>query len=214
MQAERKIFDLSDLMKIKDVESKIKDQSKKDIVYQLNEYVEMIIEWGNTHNIISSKYTKKEVIENIYDCVEGASLFDVENEVYDVGSGGGFPGVPMAIFYPESMFYLVESDRKKTSFLRTVKSALNLKNVLIKNCRIETLNELPFMVSKASFSPKNIGYLVKSLQSGGKLALWATPQTEEDYLKEAKKNQANLLSVKPYIISEEKNRVIMIFQKS
>ena len=59
--------------------------------------------------------------------------------IIDIGSGGGFPGIPLAILMPETEIVLVESNRKKSNFLRQVKRALALENVTVCNNRVENL---------------------------------------------------------------------------
>src|SRR5580704_11390214 len=91
-------------------------------------YFEIIKNWNLTHNIMSRNLSDYEILENIYDSIFGAeflSKYFFQNmnnkKIVDVGSGGGLPGVPLAILFPELNFLLVDSNRKKCSFLRFVK---------------------------------------------------------------------------------------------
>lgn len=61
--------------------------------------------------------------------------------VMDVGSGGGFPGIVIALFYPESKVYLIESIRKKCDFLRELIADIEIENVEVVNSRVEHLEE-------------------------------------------------------------------------
>jgi len=71
-------------------------------------------------------------------------------DVLDVGTGGGFPGIPLAILFPETHFHLVDSIGKKITVVKNVAEALQLKNVTAEQIRAEDLNDsYDFIVSRA-----------------------------------------------------------------
>lgn len=88
--------------------------------------------------------------------------------IVDIGSGGGFPGIPLAVFLPGTNFVAVESNQKKCAFLRMVRRALSLDNLSVCNARIERLSEkLP--------ETKYDGAVARAVGSIGRLVEWSGP---------------------------------------
>ena len=106
------------------------------------EYQTQLLAWNKTHNLIS-KNQEKYISEHIEDSL--LISHTLQKHVVDLGSGGGLPGIPLAIVNPNKHLYLVESNTKKSSFLLNTTSRLKLKNTTVINKRIEDINqdELP-----------------------------------------------------------------------
>ena len=106
------------------------------------EYQTQLLTWNKTHNLIS-KNQEKYISEHIEDSL--LISHTLQKHVVDLGSGGGLPGIPLAIVNPNKQLYLVESNTKKSSFLLNTTSRLKLKNTTVINKRIEDINrdELP-----------------------------------------------------------------------
>lgn len=181
---------------------------------KISDYLKCVENWGKTHNINSSNMTAEELIDNINDSVIGGCFLSLSERVCDAGSGGGLPGIPLAIVYPKNTFYLVESNRKKCSFLRMVKIKLNLPNIIIQNSRIEQLEKVDFIVSKAAFSPQNIDILVHALSDRGKLALWATQKNYESFKEILEKLGLSLEHKFDYDLPHGKKRCVLLFTKN
>ena len=106
---------------------------------QLEIYLGLIQKWNQTYNLVADCRTEPLLIRHLFDCLSALPLVAIPPgaHVLDVGSGAGLPGVPWAIFHPESSFTLLDSNGKKTRFLFQVKVALNLENVRIEHSRLE-----------------------------------------------------------------------------
>ncbi len=103
-------------------------------------YLELLLEWNEKFNLTA--ITDKDEIEekHFIDSIELIKFFDVKNKtLLDVGSGAGFPGIPLAIVEPTLKITLLESNGKRVSFLREVVNDLDLKNVDIIQGRSEEL---------------------------------------------------------------------------
>lgn len=105
-------------------------------MHQLEKYKELLLKWNKTHNLVS-KSQARNLDEHIEDSLSVSDLLGPE--VLDLGSGGGFPGIPLAIKNPTKKFYLVESNAKKSAFLLNTSNQLELKNIKVYNKRIEEL---------------------------------------------------------------------------
>lgn len=108
--------------------------------------------WNQQINVISRKNIDELYVNHILHSLAIAKyvLFDAGEEILDVGTGGGFPGIPLAILFPETNFHLVDSIGKKILVVNAVKDALGLKNVTTTHSRMEDLNKkYDFVVSRA-----------------------------------------------------------------
>ena len=81
---------------------------------QLNQYKKLLLKWNKTHNLVS-KSQALNLDDHIDDSLSISQFLG--NEIVDMGSGGGFPGLPLAIKNPTKKIHLVESNTKKASFL-------------------------------------------------------------------------------------------------
>ena len=112
-------------------------------------------------------------------------ILPLGDTIIDIGSGGGFPGIPLGILLPDTSFLLVESNQKKSTFLRQVRRVLSLNNVNVCNARIEKLPELVTdrlygcAVARAVGSISQLaGWCGCVLKPGGKLICYKGPGPE------------------------------------
>lgn len=109
-------------------------------------------EWNEKINVISRKDIDELYERHVLHSLGIAKVitFSPGTNILDVGTGGGFPGIPLAILFPECNFHLVDSIGKKIKVVNEVASALGLKNVKATHSRVEQINEkFDFIISRA-----------------------------------------------------------------
>lgn len=123
--------------------------------------------WNAQINVISRKDMEHFYARHVLHSLAIAKVisFKPGTRILDVGTGGGFPGIPLAILFPDSKFHLVDSIGKKIKVVEDVVEQLSLKNVRATKARAESLNQsYHFVVNRAvAAMPKLIGWVRKSI---------------------------------------------------
>ncbi|MBQ6956393.1 MAG: 16S rRNA (guanine(527)-N(7))-methyltransferase RsmG [Bacteroidales bacterium] len=113
---------------------------------------ELYGDWNSKINVISRKDMDNFVEHHVLHSLAIAKVlkFKTMAEVMDLGTGGGFPGIPLAIMFPDANFYLVDSIGKKIKVVQSVAESLELKNVKAEQIRAEQVTrDFDFIVSRA-----------------------------------------------------------------
>ncbi|MEN9656550.1 MAG: hypothetical protein RL571_15 [Pseudomonadota bacterium] len=111
-------------------------------------YVALIAKWNKTYSLTAIREPERMVSHHILDSLAPLPQFKGENiRILDVGSGFGTPGIPLAIARPDWQLFLLDSNHKKTTFLRQVIAELKLTNVTVLTERVELYKpEAPFQI--------------------------------------------------------------------
>lgn len=114
-------------------------------------------EWNSKINVVSRKDMDELLSHHVLHSLAVAAYTPLEGSVLDLGTGGGFPGIPLAIMFPQTRFTLCDSIGKKTKVASAVAGALGLENVTVVNARAESLPEtFDWVVSRAVTSLDNL----------------------------------------------------------
>jgi len=134
---------------------------------QINQYKDLenlYNEWNSKINVISRKNLSELYINHVLHSLSIAKFisFKKGTSILDIGTGGGFPGIPLAILFPEVNFLLVDSIGKKIKVVNKICESIKLKNVYTKHIRAEEVDlKFDFIVSRAVTNMKDFKIISK-----------------------------------------------------
>ncbi len=106
-------------------------------VERLLQYLDLLEKWNSVYNLTAVRNRYDMVVRHLIESLAIAPFLSGKSRL-DVGTGPGLPGIPLAILEPWNEYVLLDSNRKKTRFLREVKSQLSLSNIEVVSVRVET----------------------------------------------------------------------------
>lgn len=106
---------------------------------QLLDYLGLMFKWNSVYNLTSLRDPMQMVTHHLLDSLAAVPAFAQAHNVLDVGSGGGLPGIVLAIVRPDMKVSMIDTVHKKTAFLTQVKAQLGLSNVTVYTARVEQL---------------------------------------------------------------------------
>jgi 16S rRNA (guanine527-N7)-methyltransferase len=158
-------------------------------------HFEILMKWKDVHNLTSLTSFEDMYWSHYVDCFQGLQALDrmypssaltrpagtlshKEREIalpatiYDLGSGAGFPGLLAAVWWPDKEIVLVESSKKKCSFLSIACQYMGLNRVKVLGQRTESLKNIEFAITRAAFSEDNWDQIKPCLAPEGRVAFW------------------------------------------
>jgi 16S rRNA (guanine527-N7)-methyltransferase len=124
----------------------------KDQTEKFSRLASLYTDWNSKINVISRKDIDNLYVNHVLHSLAIAKIiiFNSATSILDVGTGGGFPGIPLAILFPEVNFHLVDSIEKKIKVVKAVSEELALANITAEHTRVEQIKQkYDFVVSRA-----------------------------------------------------------------
>ena len=190
---------------------------------QLEKYYELLIEYNKVMNLTGITEKEEVYLKHFYDSLTISKIINLEeeNSLCDLGSGAGFPGIVIKIFYPKLKIVLVDSLNKRINFLNIVIEKLGLENISAIHARIEEYakeNDEKFdIVTARAVAPLNILLeLGVKLVSVGKcfIAMKGNIDNEPDYSNAIKQLDCSLENIIKFKLPiEESNRSLIKIKK-
>lgn len=160
-----------------------------DQVRQLEQHAKELLAWNQSVNLTAITEPREVAVKHCLDAIAPAPLISDGARVLDAGSGGGFPGIPIKIMRSDVSVSLVDSVRKKVSFLKYAIRTLGLKEIHAVHGRLEDLGASPqyrekydLVVCRAFSSLETfVSLAVPFLRTGGRLLAMKGPQAEHGH---------------------------------
>jgi 16S rRNA (guanine527-N7)-methyltransferase len=159
---------------------------------QLQDYVNLLLQWNSRINLISRRSVENVWTEQILHCLAPWTVirFPESHKILDLGTGGGLPGIPLAIVRPDADIVLLDSVRKKTDAVREIVKALGLKRVSVATGRAEELGR------RSGFAGAFGAVLARGVAPLEDLIRWAGPMLARSF-----RGKANLRSgQRPFLL--------------
>ena len=182
-------------------------------------YLRELNEWNSKINITSIKNTEDIIIKHFIDSLSVLKYVAISGKIADIGSGGGFPGIPLKIKKPDLDMTLIESSRKKANFLQHIIRVLNLKGIEVYNGRAESFigkDYFDFVISRALADLTTICILaLPLLKMGGHIISMKGIDAEKEIKdKQLQDDGAQLIKMFSFTLPRDKGRrKIIIVQK-
>ena len=169
---------------LKEIDLRVNNEQGKKFF----EYTNLLLEWNKKINLTAITEIKDIILKHYIDSLTISNLIKNNSTVIDVGTGAGFPGIPLAIFRNDLNITLVDSLNKRIMFLEEVKKKLELNNVKIIHSRAEDLGKDKNYREKYDISVSRavaplrvlIEYLIPFVKVGGQSLCMKGPNIEEE----------------------------------
>lgn len=217
-----------DLYEFKD---SFKEECKKNNIFfdeekaeKLYNYMNLILDWNEKINVTAITERKMFIVKHFIDSLIINRFAESSNRMLDIGTGAGFPGIPLKIYNPDIKTTLIDSVNKKVTVLNDVINKLNLKDIEAIHIRAEDLAKdfnyregFDIVTTRAVSNLSTIvEYMLPFLKIGGKAICMKGPNIEQE-LEESKKAigvlGGEIEKIETFNISNEFERKIVIIKK-
>ncbi|MCH5372804.1 MAG: 16S rRNA (guanine(527)-N(7))-methyltransferase RsmG [Planctomycetes bacterium] len=154
---------------------------------QCARHLQRVLETNKKFNLTSITDPREAVIKHVIDSLLPSQLYADAETILDLGSGPGYPGIPLAIIYPDKRLHLVDSTQKKARFLQEVADELELPNVTVHAQRGEAvlkslpMDEIDLLTARAVGSIEKLLNVLKPVRNRfGKMLLFKGQRAEEE----------------------------------
>lgn len=175
------------------------------------DYMNVFLEQNSKLNLISKNEEKYLWEKHIFDSLAIEKVFEKYStfqKLLDIGTGGGFPAVPIAIAYPNIEAYALDSIRKKINAIENIKNELNLENLYTICDRVENISQKFDLITSRAVAPlsKIVEYSSKNIDKNGLLVVYKSRKVQEE-IEDAKKilkdNKLDVVDVIEYTLPLE-----------
>lgn len=184
---------------MKDIFNKFNIELTDELVSKIDKYYSLLIEENKKVNLTriigKTEFLVKHVLDSILPFFKNSDLTQPKS-ILDIGSGAGFPGIIIALFFPNIEVILTESISKKARFLTLVKDELKLANLKVINNRVENIKEVfvDLVTARAVTDLTSlVKYALPKLTLGGKMCFYKATKANEEIAEFKKTNLVNLV---------------------
>lgn len=158
--------------------------NREQLIVKAAQHLRLVHDANQHMNLTRITDAREAAIKHIYDCIAPWQFFEGARRVLDAGTGAGFPGIPLAIMFPQTRFTLAESVQKKARFVDVVVEALELPNAHVKPERAEevALSLRPDVITARAVAPlpRIVELFGKVLKNGTRMLLYKGPDIEKE----------------------------------
>lgn len=193
------------------------EQLSESQLHQFQRYTELLLSWNEKSNLTAITSVRRIIADHFQDSLAIKHIMDLSTmrAIADVGSGGGFPGIPLAIRYPHLLVILIEVNQKKVRFLQEVVTQLHLEHVMIsdydwRTFLRQTTYDIQLFCARASLPPEELIHIFKPSchYHNAPLLYWASKQWEP-----AKRVEPFMIEDVSYIVDRKQRRFILMRSK-
>ena len=178
------------MLQIKEAFDAVGVSCSPEMARQLEQYMEGVLSWNEKVNLTAitdrDEFTIKHLLDSVLCC--GFPEYQSANKIIDVGTGGGFPGVPLAVVSPEKQFILMDSLKKRLNIIDELTSSIGIRNVSTVHARAEELarnkahrEKYDLCVSRAVANMAVLAeYCLPFIRTGGFLMAYKGPDAESE----------------------------------